>query len=454
MPSAVSEHLEKKKTLTEFIKAKQAEMNEIAAAVKGDGSPENPLAIEAGMKERFAALKAEKAEAQEALDVILEVEEGKRYLDLLDAPERTAEAVKSALTEWAGGAPSFTPDETKTVGAAFIESDVFKEMVGAGEYKTRRPFAIKGDLGSMYLGKKDVYSDLPGGSPGRFGSVQRDPMVLRPQRTRRVRDLFNVQNTTAAVIEYFRVTGFTNNASVVAERNAGNTGFQAKPQSNLEFTGEAAQTRTIAHWEAAHRNALADEPQLRGLIENELLYGLRLVEDDQILNGTGTGQDLLGIRNVPGIQSYAWSEGATAAENGAADNKADALRRAMTLALLAYYEPTGVVLHDSDWEDIELLKDANGQYLLAISIAMGGEQRVWRAPVVTTPAMDEGFALVGAFGLGATLYDREEGNIRIAEQHSTFFVENAIVVLAEERLALATKRPEAFVEVEFDSAPA
>lgn len=448
MPSVVSEHLEQKKTLTEFIRGKQAEMNEIASAVTGDGSEGSPLKIEAGMKEKFQTLLAEKKEAQEALDVILAVEEGKTYLADLDAPERTAAAIKSALSEFVGGAPSFTPDETKTVGAAFLDSDVFKEMVEAGEFKTRRPFMVKGDLGSMYLGKKDVYSDLPGGTPGRFGSVQRDPMVLRPQRTRRVRDLFNIQNTTAAVIEYFRVTGFTNNASVVGERNGANNAFAAKPQSNLEFTGEQASTRTIAHWEAAHRNALADEPQLRGLIENELLYGLRLVEDDQILNGTGTGQDLLGIRNVTGVQAYAWSEGEVK------DNKADAIRRAMTLALLAYYEPTGVVLHDSDWEDIELLKDDNGQYLLAVSIAMGGEQRVWRAPVVTTPAMDEGFALVGAFGLGATLYDREEGNIRIAEQHSTFFVENAIVVLAEERLALATKRPEAFVEVEFDSAPA
>lgn len=436
-----SETLAEKKDLRKFIEAKQTRMNEIVNSVKGTGEDGNPLVLEKGMKEEFQTLLAEKKEAQETLEAILEVESGKKYLDSLDAPDRVAEAIKEVF----GG---HTLDEVKTVGQAFVESDEFKEMMEAGEFKTRRPFQVKGDLGGMYLGRKDVYSDIPGGTPGRFGTVQRDPMVLRPQRTRRVRDLFPVQNTTAAVIEYFRVTGFTNNASVVAERNAGNTGFGAKPQSNLEFTGEQASVRTIAHWEAAHRNALADEPQLRGLIENELLYGLRLVEDDQILNGTGTGQDLLGIRNVPGIQSYAWSTGTTG------DNKADAIRRAMTLALLAYYEPTGVVLHDGDWEDIELLKDDNGQYLLAVSIAVGGEQRVWRSPVVTTPAMDEGFALVGAFGIGAQLYDREEGNIRIAEQHSTFFVENAIVVLAEERLALATKRPEAFVEVEFDAAPA
>jgi len=452
MPASktVSEHLEQKKTLRSTIEEKQNRQNEIVSAIKGEGTEDAPLQMEKGMKEEFQTLQAEKKEAQEALQAILDVEDGKSFLDRLDEPEKVAGGIKSAMADFFGGSEA---EAVKTVGQAFIESDVFKEMMEAGEFKTRRPFSVKGDLGSM-MQTKDVYSDLPGGTPGRFGTVQRDPMVGRPQRTRRVRDLFPVQNTTAAVIEYFRVTGFTNNASPVADRNEANDGFGTKNQSALTFTGEQASVRTIAHWEAAHRNALADEPQLRGLIENELLYGLRLVEDDQILNGTGTGQDLLGIRNVPGIQTYAWSDGATAAENGTADNKADALRRAMTLALLAYYEPTGVVLHDGDWEDMELLKDDNGQYLLALSIAMGGEQRVWRSPVVTTPAMDEGFGLVGAFGIGAQLYDREEGNIRIAEQHSTFFVENAIVVLAEERLALATKRPEAFVEVEFDAAPA
>jgi HK97 family phage major capsid protein len=135
------------------------------------------------------------------------------------------------------------------------------------------------------------------------------------------------------------------------------------------------------------------------------------------------------------------------------DTKADALRRAATLSFLAYYEPSGIVLHPNDWEDIELTKDGNGQYLVAVSVAMGGEPKVWRMPIIDTPAMTEGKALVGAFGTGAQLYDREEASIRISEQHSDFFVRNAIVVLAEQRLALAVKRPEAFVEVTFDNAP-
>jgi HK97 family phage major capsid protein len=328
----------------------------------------------------------------------------------------------------------------------FIDSPEFKSLQnGKNGANMPSPFQLnRGDVTGLW-GTKDVFSSQPTGTPGSFGSVQRDPIVIPPMRTNRVRDLFPSRTTSAAVIEYFRMTGFTNNAAAVSERTG--TTFTAKPQSSFTFVGEQAPVRTLAHWEAAHRNVLADEPQLRSIIDNELLYGLRLQEDAQILTGDGVGENLTGILATSGIQTYNWSAGVVG------DNKADAIRRAATLSFLAYYEPTGVVLHPNDWEDIELSKDDNGQYLVAVSVAMGGEPKLWRIPVVDTPAMTEGQALVGAFGTGAQLYDREQASIRISEQHADFFVRNAIVVLAEQRLALAVKRPEAFVKVSFDSAP-
>lgn len=336
--------------------------------------------------------------------------------------------------------------QAKSLGQMFVDSPEFKALdSGKNGANMPSPFQLnRADVAGMWS-TKDIYSALPSGNPGSFGSVQRDPMVLPPMRTRRVRDLFPSRTTTAAVIEYFRMTGFTNNAASVAERDGGS--FAAKPQSSFSFVGEQAPVRTLAHWEAAHRNVLADEPQLRSIIDNELLYGLRLQEDSQILTGNGSGENLRGILETTGIQTYDWSAGLVG------DNKADAIRRAATLSFLAYYEPTGVVLHPNDWEDIELSKDDNGQYLVAVSVAMGGEPKLWRIPVVDTPAMTEGTALVGAFGTGAQLYDREQASIRISEQHADFFVRNAIVVLAEQRLALAVKRPEAFVAVSFDGAP-
>jgi len=349
---------------------------------------------------------------------------------------------KSVAAEVAAGVEAEV-SRHRSVGDAFLASEEFKSLQGGkAGVNMPSPFMAKS------LQQKDLYSGLPTGTPDAFGAIERDGIVPIAQRRSRVRDLFPARTTNSAVVEYFRQTGFTNNASVVPEYSSGN--FGAKPQSTMTFVGEQAPVRTIAHWEAAHRNVLADEPQLRSIIDNELLYGLRLTEDAQILSGAGTGEDLTGILNTTDIQTYSWSAGAT---TPVADTKADALRRAATLAYLAYYEPTGIIVHPSDWEDIELTKNSQGTYLLAMSVAGGAESRVWRIPVIDTPAIAEGTALVGAFGTGAQLYDREAASIRISEQHSDFFVRNAIVVLAEERLALAVKRPEAFVKVSFDAAP-
>jgi len=375
----------------------------------------------------------------------------------------SAPADESVAAQAAAYAP--VQQAPRSVGQQFVDSPEFKSLNGGRNgANMHQPWQFNGSLTSY--GVKDVYTSMATGALGNgadpnFGTVQRDPMVAQPTRTKRVRDLFPSRTTTAAVIEYFRHLGYTtpgvtgvssssyataNAAAPVAERDG--SVFAAKPQSSLQFVAEAASVRTLAHWEAAHRNVLADEPQLRSIIDNELMYGLRLLEDTQILNGNGTGENLRGVLQTSGIQTYNWSSG----QSG--DNRGDAIRRALTLSFLAYYEPTGVVMHPSDWEKIELSKDDNGQYLVAVSVALGGQPKLWRTPVVESPAIAEGTALVGAFGTGAQLYDREQASIRVSEQHADFFVRNAIVILAEQRLALAVKRPEAFVKVTFNSAPA
>lgn len=443
--------------LTELKAALKAKLDENEQIIESDKikMEDGGVVVAAEVRDTYRKNLKDAAEIKSLMDEINGTAELKSFLN---APEGNPAAVAAAAAAAAAGG-SAGRLSAKSLGEMFIESDEFQAFRKMGGMTMPQAWVVDDlDLGSMWspmngsvqekmLAKrlgvevKDIYTALPSpglAAPVGFTPVQYDPMIEMRFRTQRVRDLFPVQQTTAGVIEYFRVTGFTNNASVVPER-AGGT-YALKPQSFLNFAGAQAPVRTIAHWETAHRNTLDDVAQLQGVVNNELLYGLRLAEDNQILNGTGAGEDLLGILNTPGIQGLV---------RGGADNFADAIRRAATRSYLAYYEPTGVVVHPIDWEGIELLKATTGQYLLATSIAAGGQKVLWRMPVVDTPAMPQGTALVGSFGLGATLYDRMQANIRIAEQHSDLFVRNAIAILAEERLALAVKRPESFVRVTF-----
>lgn len=361
------------------------------------------------------------------------------FLHSLRAPVGSSSAV-AGYAAGIGGAP--------TIGAAFVDSPQFKALKASNRLTMDEAFEYDGMDVTGY-GQKDIVTGSVTAPAGRgFGRRQFDPMVPRAQRVARVRDLFPVASTSANLIDYFRVLGFVENdgkgnAGTVAEQTGAGTTedpkvFGLKPKSNLRFESAQAPVRTIAHWEAAHRNVLQDEPQLQSTIDNELLYGLALEEDNQILNGDGTGENLLGILNTPNIQTYAQI---------APDQKSDALRRAATLAIIANYPPTGFVLHPNDWEDIELQKatTGDGQYMLTTNFSVGLETRIWRQPLVETPAMTEGTFLTGAFGTGAQLYDRQRANVRIAEQHADFFVRNAVAILAEERIALAVKRPESFV---------
>ena len=419
--------------LKDALSGKMGEQQELADSIQLDGET-----LVVGDEQR-SAFNSNMAQIKELKGLIEDI------TTLRDVSAWSSEAeYKSVAAEVAAGVEAeVAHHRSQSVGEAFVNSEEFKSLQGGKSgANMASPFVTKS------LEQKDIYSGLPTGTPSAFGAVERDGIIPIAQRRSRVRDLFPARSTNAAVIEYFRQTGFTNAADTVAERSGSN--FGAKPESSMTFVGEQAPVRTIAHWEAAHRNVLADEPQLRSIIDNELLYGLRLTEDTQILSGSGTGEDLAGILNNSSVQTYSWSSGAT---TPVADTKADAVRRAATLAYLAYYEPTGIIVNPNDWEDIELTKNSQGTYLLAISVAGGAESRIWRIPVIDTPAIASGTALIGAFGTGAQLYDREAASIRISEQHSDFFVRNAVVVLAEERLALAVKRPESFVKVTFDAKP-
>jgi len=451
-----------------------ARLNELQGALRGKMADNKAIADSFRVEDGTVVVTPEQKTAfDKNMSDIKEIKsliDGMQTMNSVDSwASQPAESVAGSFAAASAEVAQLSSREIKSIGEMFLDSAEFKTLAnGRNGANMVAPWQVKASFTSGSYNVKDVYSALPGTDVtnsrlGSFGSVQRDAMITQPMRTKRVRDLFPVRTTTAAVIEYFRQLGFTtpiqegygyaagvNSASTIAERNGGNNAFALKPQSSFSFVGEQAPVRTLAHWEAAHRNVLADEPQLRSIIDNELMYGLRLLEDNQILNGDGAGENLLGVLNTPNIQTYAWSDGATLP---VADTKADAIRRAATLSFLAYYEPSGVVLHPNDWEDIELTKDEQGQYLIAVSVAMGGEPRVWRMPVIDTPAMTEGTGLVGAFGTAAQLYDREQASIRISEQHSDFSVRNAIVILAEQRLALAVKRPEAFVSIDFDGAP-
>lgn len=376
--------------------------------------------------------------------------------DFMGAPEGGSAA--AAVAAFAAG--QRMGQSSKSLSEMFLGSDQFKQFKASGKTNMDAAWELKvADFAG--IDTKDVYgsgvtqlvaeANGRAGSPNVFGSVFRDEFVELQHRKMRIRDLFRVIPTQAKVIEFFRVTGFTNNASPIPDVYGTDLIAQAVKirRSALSFESQSQMTKTIGHYEVAHQNALDDEAQLASIIDGELMYGLQLEEDAQILYGNQStnSEDLPGILNDAGIQTFVKYGVESSTAGASTDNANDALRRAMTKVFISNFEPTGVVVHPSDWETMELVKSSTGEYLMAVSIAVGGEPKIWGVPVVQSQALTAGTALTGAFGLGCKLWDRAEASIRIADQHADLFLKNALVLLAQERLALTMQRPQSFVKV-------
>ena len=59
--------------------------------------------------------------------------------------------------------------------------------------------------------------------------------------------------------------------------------------------------------------------------------------------------------------------------------------------------------------------------------------------------MQPGTFLVGAFGIGAQLYDRMTMEILASTEDGSNFRQNLVTIRGERRVALAVKRPQAFI---------
>lgn len=282
-----------------------------------------------------------------------------------------------------------------------------------------------------------VTSNTDGAAGDLVQNTRLPGVVALPQRRMTVRDLLSPGRMDGSTLEYVKETGFTNNAAPVAE-NA------VKPESSMKFDLVTTSAKVIAHWVKASRQILDDASQLQSIIDQRLRYGLAYVEEQQLLNGDGTGQNLLGI--VPQASAY------TAPITVSGATILDQIRLALLQAELAEYPSTGIVMNPKDWTRVELLKDSQGRYIIG-NPQGNAAASLWGIPVVTTQAMQEDKFLAGAFRLGAQLFDRWEARVEVSTENQDDFIRNMVTILAEERLALAVYRPEAFVYGDFGNLP-
>ena len=339
----------------------------------------------------------------------------------------------------------------KSAGQQFVESDIFKDLDKSGAldssvgFKTA-PFEVKAAT-DIISGTAAASGDRLGGGAALLLPDYRPGILPLNQRPLTVRDLFSSDTTAGDQISYAVQTAFDNAAAAVSEAAVDGNPSGAKPQSSIGWGRRTENIETIATWMAATRKQLSDVGQTRSLIDNQLRLMLDLEVEDQLLNGNGTSPNISGLLDRSGLQTLDLSGAATDKANLNGIRTAKRLVRTGAARAVA----DAVVVNPIDSEEFDLMVDGEDRYRAGDPFGVLGQSSdappIWRMRRVESEAVTEGTAIVGAFRVGGTVFERQGITILTSDSHSDFFTKNLIAILGETRVGLAIYFPAAFVVV-------
>lgn len=336
-----------------------------------------------------------------------------------------------------------------SLGRRFRNSENYQQVANSGALKMQNsrvnsdPTEVASREEFMDLLRSRTTLDLSTGGALVPEDIRAYPPVEIPTRPVRLLDLVTMTTTDSDVVEWVLQTL---RGDVAAETPYGT----AAPEADYEFERQTTNVKRIPQFIPASKGILADQAQAESLIDQQLINGVRLRLESQMLRGNGLGDNLLGILNTSFDTGFGTlSIGSVARANASgeipAEYNLDAIHHGITKVRLGIFQdPDAIGLHPSNLESIMLQKDTIGRYVFEPS---SEQSTIWGFPTVSTPVFDEDTGLVGNFRTGAKLYMREALAIALSDQHADFFIKGLVAILAEIRAAFVCEQPLAFSEV-------
>lgn len=257
-----------------------------------------------------------------------------------------------------------------SIGQLFVESEAY----------TGRRERESGPSAELPIGLDELAATMTTAAGWAPATMRTDRVVEMALRPLQVTDLVPKATTTAAAITYMEETVATNAA---AERAEG--GVYA--ESTLTLTERSVTNRSIGTSIPITDEQLEDVAQAQSYVEGRMGFFVLQRVDGQLVNGDGTAPNIRGYLNATGLQTQAKG----------ADPAPDAIYKAMTkIRVNGRAFPSGVVMHPTDWQNIRLLRTADGIYVWG-SPSEAGLERIWGSPVAQSDAITLGTSLVGDF---------------------------------------------------------
>ena len=345
--------------------------------------------------------------------------------DLGKEVKRLQDVAKAAENVKGFERTSETGSETKGEGP----SDIGGMFVKSASFKSRNVEQ------SFDIELKTVMNTVTSGDGWQPETTRTGKIVESIFRPVQVTDIIPTTTTSQQAIVFMQEDTFTNAATEVGESTNSVPGTY--PEQELSLSEASSPVRKLAVWIPVTDEQLEDEAGARGYINRRLPLMLRLRLDSQILNGNGTAPNLRGIMQTTNVQTQA----------AGTDAVPDAVYKALTKVRVGGRAiPGAVVINSTDWQNIRLLRTADGVYIWG-SPSESGTERLWGLPVVINEVLAQGTALVGDFANYSELAVKRGIEMQITNSHAGFFIEGKQAIRADMRCALVVYRPQAFCTV-------
>lgn len=260
--------------------------------------------------------------------------------------------------------------------------------------------------------------------------VRRQPFVL---------DLVNTGSITSNLWEWVEQKNPEGGAGMTAEG-------AKKSQADFDLVSGSAKVQKVTAFIKVTKEMLDDVALLRSEIDQELTELINLKIDEQLLNGDGTGDNLVGVN----LNAVTFTAGAFALAV-ATPNNGDVLRVAINQVMIADFNPNYVVLNPNEATQMDLDKGSDGHYVTRPFTNSDGTV-IHGIPVIMNTGIAQGTFLIGDFTKSGVRF-KERLTINVGYENDDF-TKNFVTILAEARLVQRVKSNhyKAFVKGSFATA--
>jgi HK97 family phage major capsid protein len=274
-------------------------------------------------------------------------------------------------------------------------------------------------------------------------------VTLQPFEEVHMRDMLPVGQTNSNVVRFVRDNGGEGGPATTAEG-------AAKPQMDRDLQIYDAPVRKIATHMRVPEEMIDDIPYLQSFLSQIGIEEVMSVEDDQILYGDGTGQNLKGLFHAD--NSTVFNPGTSVIQDANEFDVIRAARKQIRNAKLG--GPLRAVVSPDDFFNMTSQKDTTNNYLF-----LGGGNGIPLANAGGSPTginvggviIEEHTAITsGDFIVfqtrSAQIFDRSGTTVRFYDQDQDNAIKNLITIVIEKRLALAVYRPLGIIRGTFGAA--